>query len=168
MTEHQKWFSPNYKNDIFLIWYQHGKPGSHKLSKLIPGDEFGDFPTISGLNKWIQEEYVERGHELDGQVNAQIAAKAIAIKIEMLERHANMGEEIQTMAISWLKEHTDELTMNSAVRLLVEGVRIERESRGLPEALEGLANTSDDDLLKQIEKIVIDSPVTLLPNDSSE
>jgi hypothetical protein len=49
------------------------------------------------------------------------------------------------------------------VRLLVEGVRIERESRGISTTLEKITGLSDEELEKQVRQIVERSPVELIP-----
>ena len=44
--------------------------------------------------------------------------------------------------------------------MLVEAVRIERISRGVPQVLEKMATMSDDDLLREAEKLLTRSPIT--------
>jgi hypothetical protein len=94
---------------------------------------------------------------------SQINQRMVAEKVEMLNRHANVGTEIQDIALKYINEHRDDLNVSNAVRLLVEGVRIERESRGISTTIEKITNQSDEELQKQIEQLVTSHPVEFLP-----
>jgi hypothetical protein len=50
--------------------------------------------------------------------------------------------------------HREDLKVPNAVKLLIEGVRIERDSRGIPQALEKMMDKSDEELLKEIQMII--------------
>ena len=103
----------------------------------------------------------EKTNELIDEINQRV----IAEKVEMLSRHTKLGQEMQDMALDYLKENVDELSSPAAIRLLVEGIRIERESRGVPEALEKISKMSDEQLLSEVKKIVSQSPVIIEPNE---
>jgi len=83
----------------------------------------------------------------------------IQTKVEMLERHAQVGTKMQDIALEYLEEHAEEMSAPAAVRLLVEGIRIERESRSIPEALAKLTSLSDEQLLKEIVKTFEEAPL---------
>lgn len=156
------YFPPGYKEEVFLAWYQAGKPTASMLYDIIEPDRFsGAKPSVPTLSKWITYEFRDRAEELDNQVTRTIVEKAVAEKVEMLKRHAEVGRKMQEMAIEYLEEHKEYLSSNSAVRLLVEGIRIERQSVGLPEAIEDLASVSDDSLLDRIRELIASSPVTI-------
>lgn len=161
-------YPPDYVTNVFLVWYQKGKIGARDLQNAIPPDTFGDKPTVTALWGWIKGDFADRAKELDDQVNRQIAERAVAIKIEMLERHARIGSEMQDMALKYLDDNKDNLGVGSSVRLLIEGVRIERESRGLPEALQELSHQSDEDLMKEIEKLMSSAQVSFLPGGEEQ
>ncbi len=159
-------FEESYKLDIFQLWYSNGRPGSLRLYQMIPANIDGDRPTKSTLARWIDTEFREKAASLDQMVETELQNRLVQEKIEMLQRHANLGVKMQDTAIEYLDAHKEELNPNAAVRLLVEGVRIERESRGLPDALRKMSEMSDDDLVKQIEKIIADAPiVSIEPNE---
>jgi hypothetical protein len=88
----------------------------------------------------------------------------VADKVEMLQRHAKVGTHIQDMALKYLDEHVESLNVSNSVRLLVEGVRIERESRGISTTIEKIANLSDEELNRQVENILSHSQVEFLPS----
>lgn len=117
-----------------------------------PNDE-GNTPSFETLNNW-KKEWIEKADELDAEFYGQVTVEAIAEKAEMLRRHTQVGTKMQDMAIKYLEENEDELTVNSATRLLIEGVRIERESRGIPDTLSKLSEKSDDELLNELQKLM--------------
>ena len=53
-----------------------------------------------------------------------------------------------------MRDHRDELTASASVRLLVEGLRIERESVGIPEMFEKMQDKSDQELLEEVQKLI--------------
>ena len=159
-------FTDGYKDTVFSIWYQAGKPNHMILYNMIPEEPItGNRPAQSTLKHWVDNDFRPRGHELDAEVKEQIESKMIAEKVRMLERHANLGVEMQNMAIQYLEDHKQEITIPTATRLLVEGIRIERESRGIPEAIEAMAKNTDEELLRELEKIISKAPVDFEAND---
>jgi hypothetical protein len=159
----QKNFSSQYREKIFYVWYNHGKPGSMSLLPFITPemDEWERLPSKYSLDVWIEDEFVPRAAQLDSEIKKQLDAQLIAEKVEMLRRHADVGLKMQDMAIEYLNENREELSAPAAVRLLVEGIRIERESRGIPAALDKIRDMSDEKLMEQIKEIVTSSNVTL-------
>jgi len=162
-------FSAQYRNKIFYIWYSHGKPGSINLLPFIPKelDDWERLPTKYALDSWIEDEYIPRAAELDKAIKEQLDATLVAEKVAMLKRHADVGLRMQDMAIQYLNEHVDELSAPAAVRLLVEGIRIERESKGIPAALDRIRDMSDEKLMDQIKQIVTSTGVTLEEIDAN-
>ena len=81
----------------------------------------------------------------------------------MLQRHAEVGKHMQDVAIKFIDSKADSLTGNAAVRLLVEAVKMERESRGLPTLITQTLNSTDEELMEQIDKLMnrIEDSITL-------
>ena len=159
-----QWFSDDYKYQMFLLWYNNGRPSGTKLHAMIP-EGWGDAkPTPGTLTSWVNGEYFkEQAETLDTQVSREIEARMVKEKVDMLSRHADLGQEITDLAIDKIREKKDELSSNALVRLLIEGVRIERESRGIPQAIEKMVlNKSDEELLEEVNKLVKDSQVEIL------
>lgn len=157
-------YSEPYKDELFLIWYNAGKPSvNHFVKRYMIPDKDGQIPNVATIGKWAREEWEERAQEYDDGVRKAIQDGAVATKVLMLKRHAEIGEKMQTVALEYLETHKDEMTSQTAVRMLIEGVRIERESRGLPEALSGLSDVSDEKILRQLEELVTRSPLSIEP-----
>lgn len=152
-------YGAEYKNTIFLSWYRLGKPAAHKLLEVIEADvNTGGKPSLPVLRNWIVN-FREQAKFLDDQVAKELEERMVAEKVEMLDRHAKLGVNLQDMAIKYLDEHESEIKAPVAVKMLVEGVRIERESRGIASALEKMLEKSDDDLLKEVMVILNKAPV---------
>lgn len=150
-------YASDYKDAVFYTWYNKGRCGIKVLAGYINRDENGRLPSIQILSKWKNDfNWEERANQLDIEVKAKVDGEVVAEKAEMLQRHALLGRRMQDIALEYLEEHQDELKSNNAVRLLVEGVRIERESLGLPSIISEIVKTSDEDLLKSIVDLLGD------------
>lgn len=148
-------YTDDYKNAVFYVWYNRGRCGINSLSGYIDHDQNGRTPSIRTLIMWKDEyKWEERADKLDIEIKAKVDGEVIAEKAEMLKRHALTGRRMQDIAIEYLEEHKDDLKPNSAVRLLVDGIRIERESLGLPSIVSEVIKTSDEDLLKSITDLL--------------
>ena len=156
-----KQFTDQYKMDVFNTWYAHGRPGTDSLYNFISDDPACDKkPTRNTLQMWIYDDFMDWAGDIDTQVKAQLDAHLVKEKVEMLSRHATVGQEMQDMSLNFLRANKDELNPQSAVRMLVEGVRIERSSRGIPEALDKMMNMSDQDLVDEIKKLITSPELT--------
>jgi hypothetical protein len=153
-------FSETYKRDRFLEWYKSGRPYATELSLQIPLDDAGRRPSKLTLQRWILE-WKEQAKKLDDEFDSGFIESVVAKKVEMLRRHANSGKEIQELSLTYLREHANELTPHAAVRLLQLGVEIERQSVGIPQALEKMSKLDDKALLSEITAILQDSNVTI-------
>lgn len=157
-------FSDDYKRKLFQLWYQKGKPSVPVLCNNIP-DDWGGIPHVKTLSKWIHDDFVPMADRLDEEVEIQLRNRLVSEKLEMLARHAQLGMEMQNLAVEYLEKHKEDITSAAAVRLLVEGWRIERESRGIPTALEKLSKMSDDELLDEVKQLLSNSSIEVEPNE---
>jgi hypothetical protein len=136
---------------------------------MIPDNKYDKIPGIRTLRIWIREEFEEKAASLDRQIMNEIEGRMIQEKVEMLQRHGELGRDMQRKA----REALDNLDFadfpaNALVRFLIEGVRIERESVGLPEALEKLLQEDDETLLDRIENLTEESQAEILVLDDGQ
>jgi cysteinyl-tRNA synthetase len=158
-------YSMEYKWEVFTVWFRNGRPTAPVLINQIGYDEFTKNKiSVAILGKWVREFKIQAA-ALDTQINNQLERRLVAEKIEMLNKHAQLGQDIQQMAMDYIEAHKDDLKVPNAVKLLIEGVRIERESRGIPQALDKMANKSDEELLKEIANIISKSPAYITSVD---
>lgn len=162
-------FPPGYKDELFTLWYSLGKPATKLFMRNIPPCEAtgNNKPTIFTVSKWVME-FRERAIPLDEQVMMQVNERMIAEKVEMLNRHADLAIEMQDMGIQYLREHETEMKSSEAVKLLVAGIEIERESRGIATTVEKIGRMSDAELNKEIEKLITKSNVEFLPSGEED
>lgn len=156
-------FKDEYKDACFYAWYNAGKPTVKDLLEIIPFPDtnYGAKPTQTTLHTWIYDYFVPRATELDAGVHETMNRALIVSKVEMLERQAKIGRQMQDMALEYLETHKDDLTANASVRLLVEGLRVEFERSGIPDALLKMADMSDQELQEELAKLIEDSPLEM-------
>lgn len=156
-------YSPTYHTDLFYLWYNNQKPNAKLLHQMIP-EEWGEKkPTQGTLVEWINKEFVPKSRKMDAEFKAQMEGEIVRRKVEMLHRHSEVGRKMQNKAMAFIDSiDPEDLGEHAAVRMLVEGIRIERDSVGLPEALEKLISQSDEELLDRVMKITGESEVELL------
>lgn len=159
-------FSDDYKNVVFMVWWKNSKPTISRLENIIPADpSTGIKPSKPTIQNWIRDYFIPKAAAMDQEFYEQVQEIAIQEKVEMLQRHSKVAMSMQDLAKDWILEHKDQLTMSSAIRLLIEGVRIERDSKGIPDALQKMAELSDDELLEEVKQILSESGGDFLPND---
>jgi hypothetical protein len=161
-------FDTPYKAEAFAIWYKMGKCGAGLLYPALPPNSDGDVPTIGTVQQWISKDFIPQGDALDLQVKAAMDQRLIQEKIKMLEEHTQVAKEMQDMALEYLRDNRENLKVPNAVRMLVEGIRIERDSRGIPAMMEKLVDRSDEDLMNELKEIVAKTPVTFEAVDDEE
>ena len=151
------YYSNDFKEKCFVEWYNEGKPPITAFSFTVGEDEYGRKPSKQILFTW-SEEWRKRAELLDEEVKKQLEARLIAEKVEMLKRHAIVGKKMQNLAVEYLDQPDmiKKLSPNSAIRLLVEGLKVERISVGMPDVLEEVMTKTDEELLEDITKLITD------------
>lgn len=161
-------YTQTYREQIFIIWWKAGRPNISKLFNIIPLNDDGEKPSKGTLKNWIEQDFTPKADEMDLEFYARVEDEAMEEKAQMLQQHADIGLEMRDMAVKYLREHEEELNANSAIRLLIEGVRIERDSRGLPDALRKIASKTNDELLGDLQRLLADGNVDLQDFDLDE
>jgi len=159
----EKKFTETYKDQVFITWYKSGKPGHRRLLRMLDADDNGRRPSEQTIVLWLKD-FRDRGAALDDEVHFQLSQHLVAEKVEMLKRHADIAAKMQNKAIEYL-ETVGLDSGASAVRLLIESVRIERESLGVPQVIDKINKMSDQDLMNEFKKIVSRTPMEILPNE---
>jgi hypothetical protein len=114
-----------------------------------------EIPVVMTLSRWINE-FKVRAEALDTIVAQTMTEKATKEKVAMLERHAKIGNQLQQISFEFLDnpENQKKLNMSTALKMLVEGIRIERESLGLPNIIAKISDTSDEKLMDEINQLL--------------
>jgi hypothetical protein len=166
-SPHHNNFSDGYVQSIFAIWYKSGKPSAKRLQPMItePDPIQGIVPTVNVLNNFIKNNFIEQSRILDEEVTQNLSNTLVAEKIAMLQRHAKVAVEMQTMGLEYLRENGVGGARN-AIQLLVEGLEIERGAVGAPQIAARMLNLSDEQLVAELTDLITNSPVIdVKPND---
>ncbi|NIQ91035.1 MAG: hypothetical protein GWM98_04800 [Nitrospinaceae bacterium] len=106
-----------------------------------------------------------RGEEWDRFLDKQNRKKAIKENEEMRKRHAQIGKSLQELGALGLKKHLDEAragkgNLNPAelVRVFDQGVKLERTSRGEPEAIIEERHRLSSDETRDALRPLLDDP----------
>lgn len=163
-------FTDEYKKTVFYTWYNAGKCSNDILYDIIPFPKtnFGRKPSKTTLQLWIRENFTEHAAKLDEGVEKTIDEAMIKTKVEMLQRHVELARSMQDIGLDFLSESAKDMTAASAVRLLVEGIRIERESIGIPGALEKMSEKTDEELMEELKKMLKGSEAVSDENESED
>lgn len=146
-------FDDTYVEAAFVIWYANGRPPMQQLVDLLDKDRHGRVPALQVLAQWRDKrDWITRAELLDIGVTHQIEKQAIQEKVEMLNRHAEAGKKMTDKAIDYIEKH-DIMKTSDAIKMLVQGVQIERTSRGLPLALDKLSEMADETVLNRINAL---------------
>ena len=154
-------FPSGYVDDVFALWYNAGKPPATNLYRSVPEWEFNqEKPALEVLRSWMRsDEWIERTEQLDLEVRKTFTEQQIISKVEMFERHAEVGRTMQQMSLDWLEANKEELTPGTAVRMLVDGIEIEQGAAGIPDALRKMMEMKDEDLKNEIAQLLADTPI---------
>jgi len=166
-------YSDSYKQVAFQVWYSNDRPKAGTLKSILPPDEMSRVPSEVILVEWINS-WVEDADRLDIEVKKINDLELITQRADMLKRQARNAKTLQDMGMDYLVEHGFEKA-GEAVRAIVEGTRIERESRGLGEALDRIFKMDDEALRKELEYllnrekgIIVDGEVSEVDDASNE
>jgi hypothetical protein len=145
-------FSKDYEEACFAIWYKAGKPSLiSQILNLLPKDDQGRSPSKAILEiHWIPN-WKQRADVLDAESSNILDKNLIEERVQMLEKQAEQGKRLQEMGMKFFDDHDlkDEAV---ALRMIVQGVEIERNSRGLSVALQRISSMSDETLQNELNK----------------
>ena len=154
-------FTPGYKDQVFTLWYDSGKPKVIKFYDIVPVDPMvNERPTLTDLRAWVKsDEWIERTEMLDADIVSDLREKRLAATVEMLERHAEVGREMQDTALTWIRANKKDLSAGTAVRMLVDGVDIEQDTASIPDMLKKLSRMRDDEVTKELAQLFSETPI---------
>lgn len=167
IRDSQKYTGEFYQS-AFQIWYENGKPSATVLIALLQKQYPTDImPNTTTVNAWIHDHFYSMALPLDAQVSDAIDIKLISNKISALSEHIKIGQKMQNVGMQFLDSLTDDeikkIKLRDAIMLLVEGVRIERESLIIPKYFAELEKMDDEKLLDEIKATIKKEGLLLNP-----
>lgn len=138
-----------------MIWYKMGRPTATEFMKYLPKDlDTGDVAKYNSLLAWRNKyAWDMRADVLDAEVTRQIEIQAINEKVEMLRRQADLGKRLQDAGEDYFL-HNAIVSDRVALGAIKTGVEIERNARGIPDALLKIADLKDEELGDIVGKLL--------------
>jgi hypothetical protein len=147
-----KGYTEEYKNILFFAWYRANCP--RDIDKIIVEDEYGRKADKNTVRSWMKKEnWKFRAETLDREVKKKVEDAAIHEKVEMLKRQAEYGKKLQEQGFQYFDENGIEKE-TTALQMIKIGVEIERNTRGLPQALEKIARLDNIALVDMANKLL--------------
>ena len=156
--------------ELFNFWYGAERPSTTILvaSKDCPTNSKVSKPTSQTVSKWItQLKWHDKARELDDEASDLIRQENVKEKVEMAVRHTQKGVKMQKKAWNYFEEQGIS-SDHAAMKMLVEGIRIEKESRGIGEVIKKLTQMSDEKLMDEVLKLATDGGVIIEPLEDVE
>lgn len=145
-------YSEDYKSTLFLAWYRGNRPKD--VGKIIVSDERGETPARDTVLSWMRKEnWGYRADTLDAEVKRRVENEAIYEKVEMLKRQADYGKQLQILGFEFFVANGIEKEA-TALQMIKIGAELEKNTRGLPQALEKIANMDNIALSDMASKML--------------
>jgi hypothetical protein len=161
------YYTPDYREACFLIWYKNGRPSLRKLAPILPIASVGKRATEWALRAWYKkDEWKKRADGMDSEVSREMNKEAIEEKILMLKRHADAAGRLVKLDLDYLDNHNIDKSAD-AIRAISVGIEQERAARGMPIALNEMEKWTTDQLVSYIEK-QLSTETPPLPGESEE
>jgi len=139
-------YSEAFKEQCFIAWYSAGCPTKERFGTIMPADEIGRHPSNEVIYTFMKtRSWRERADVLNEEVSRQIEKKAVEVRVEMLNRQAEIGKTLQEMGMEFLEENGFKKA-GEALKALISGAELERSSRGLPQAIMKIAELENSEL----------------------
>lgn len=153
-------FSEQYKAKIFQLWYKSSRPHAKALLNLIDikDERLDEIPSVNILGRWIKTDFVNMAVPLDEEVANALQTKLVSDQIEMLIYQSEIARELYELGINFFREHGIK-GERTALTAVVEGLKIERETRGAPVIAGSIRQMSDTELLDTLTGLVAESEV---------
>jgi len=147
-------YDEEYIEQIFYIWYESGRATGAALQKVLPAAPNGAKPNRNIVADWMRSYgWIERADVLDVQRSNLLDKRAIARRADMLERQAKIGKALLDKGYNYIQEH-EPTSVAEAVKLVVEGKTMERESLGYSEILQKYGQMQNTELDSELRKLL--------------
>jgi hypothetical protein len=152
-------YTDEYIDNIFYLWYENDKKAGSTLLSIIPKNDDGRKPAALTISGWIAERgWIERADVLDAELARKKDDIIINKRAEMFEKHVKIGAELIEKGLDFLKS-SGVKTDASAIRAIDLGLETERISVGLADSYAKIAKMSDEDIQKELRKLLGKPPV---------
>ena len=172
MNENGQWkkgetaiaYDEQYIEQIFVFWYNSGRIPPAKLIEIenCPKDQFGRIPVRRIVEAWVNERgWRERADVLDARAATQIEDELVALKVNMLRKHAAQAAEVRQKAFDYILD-TGFDSSASAVSAFLKSAEMERMAVGLSKTIQKLAEMDDDEVMQTVKELAERAGLTII------
>lgn len=148
-------FTPTYIEKAFATWELHNHPTIGVLIDLLEEDENGRKPEPVTIGSWkIKYGWDNRSSTILAETQKQTDRQLVQVRMDMMKRHAELAKDVEDEAWQYLKE-TGFDSSASAVSALFKAIDEEKKSTGMGIALAQVFTMSDEDLQKQMNRLIM-------------
>lgn len=147
-------FSDPYKEQTFFLWYEGGRRVGNPFINSLPADESGNVPTHRTLEIWRDTfGWVSRAEELDAELSKKLQDEVIDKRVKMYEHHIEVSNALIEKGEVYLREHPLD-SASDALKAIDLGIEIQKASVGQVELGRKILTMSDDQLERELLKLV--------------
>jgi len=148
-------YTPIYKESVFALWYSSNKPSASKLSGMVPDDENGRKPSASLISKWMEDgDWYVRADILDERASESLEKVLVTDRVEIFKKQADIGRKLQEIGMEYIESDDFKINALTALKMVIEGAQLEKESVGLTIALTKIYSLGDSDIQSEIKKLL--------------
>jgi len=147
-------YSDEYIEKVFYLWYENGKTTGSGLIALLPQED-GRTPSVFTIKDWVVTKgWMERADALDAELSRALDNKMIDKRIKMYEEQVEVADELLRRGREFLANEGAIKTGAEALRAIDLGLATKRISVGASEAYEKISQMSDEDIDKELRKLL--------------
>lgn len=151
-------YTDEYIDNAFYLWYDNGRTVGSKLLSILPEVD-GRKPGILTVKDWVVSKgWIERADALDAEVSREKDRIMIDKRKKMYEEQVVIADELLAKGREFLKDGGIR-TGAEALRAIDLGLATKRISVGASEAYEKISQMSDEDIAKELRKLIGKRPV---------
>lgn len=128
---------------VFSEFWNRGDPGVQRM-KLSVRDKVTNLVTL--------KEWDKRANEIDAEVKARQDKNLVNRRVEMLNRHVDLGKLLQEQGKNFLETSGID-NARDAIRAIEKGVEMERISEGMPTNVIQVMSLPDEELIRKYKSL---------------
>ena len=149
----ENYYSTDYINQVFYVWYSMGRPGIPALMPFVPENNMGLTPTGATISAWRRNYgWVEQADRMDNEVREIVEQQYILPKAKMLSKHAEIGRKLWERGMEYLDKFEIK-NANAAIRAIEVGVAMERDSTNLEKLMDEVSRMDDGKLVRRLDNM---------------
>lgn len=147
-------YPDSYMEMVFYAWYEGGKKVGNNFLNSLPASPGGRQPSKATVIDWINTKgWIERADALDAEASRALDSLMIDKRKKMYEEQVRVANELVEKGMEYLNEKGIQSDA-SALRAIDLGLATQRVSTGMAEAYIQISKMSDDQLDKELKKLL--------------